>query len=912
MERVGIEALLDDLTRHLKAMGDKELPNSQRAVLYACLSLRNPSYEAMADHLREQGYGSYRPRTLKEAGHQVFKRLPNTFGEEKVKKANCHQKLLAWHRQHQSLRSKNSVGAEASLHPMSPSGNWLKFAGWEDDLARVAGAIASGQRVVYIGGSARIGKTYFTQALVEQLRADFEAVIGCQAMDVPTIGSLYQYVAHRLPPECSVTESIHPILTDPSISALVDLLQFHRILLVLDHTEALYCSHQLAGQFRRESTGYDSWLKRLLELPTCQGGLLWVGREPPARFDSQYGILAWHQVQGLNTNDAAVLLDKRELSLDAVTNWTELVTFCGGNPAWLLMQAALMRRSHTTSARPFLTHPALHPNATELLQANLMELSCIERVLLGWLLSTPLSFQQVRQLDSPDISPSAWESALTSLDRRSLVQLDSNQHYRIFPPLLEYVLAADIVNGVIAELTADLSHNNLNNLRQYPLFHGTAPAQRQFWQRQNLLSPIATGFQRQHGFRQEQLDRLEQLLAHLRQYPVERQGYAVGNLLNLAIALSLPLETLTFSRFSIRHGDLRAAQLTHTNFDCCWFQHTLLPLNLQGTLVADMTADGNAIAIGDGTGALFHWQRTGTSLRLCAYERLTDPIDALSFQDQQTLMVISQQKLYQWWLDDEHSSPEPLMDLPAPVNTIAHSLSGHTALGLTNGQIVLWSDIGDQATPLNAHATGVYHLAFSPEGHTLASIGMNNQGLVWNLGIVGQTPEPETTLAPSLNMCLALSWENGSALRAESRHSRLLLRSGTTAIQEQVMGQHSSNQRIAAGELIALRFSRDGHYLAGSNTGAGEGGQLFCWDWHNSTLHTMNQLDGYAQVLAISNDGRWLLIRQNHAIQLVDLPQQMLVWQAASSTVDLSSLSLEDVQGLNPAEQKLMGITPGR
>ena len=1009
MEREKAEALLSQLERRLQEKDGKGLPASQRAVLYACLCSANPPYKNMPDTLQNAGYGHYNWKTLKTDGYTVFKRLSNALGED-IKKKNCLRKLVDWHNSHrpapESLQASlaRRQSPSPSAHPQSPQ-DLLLFSSWQSVLAELPQAIRKGHRVVAITGAAGIGKTYFTHALVDRLQTDFEAIMWCQASDVPTVDHLLRHIQRRLaaPALTEYSPPQSPGFSDGleyAVPKLLELLRTRRILVVVDQTEDLYRLHQFAGAFKEHSASYETWLKRLLKLPFDGSCLIWVGREPPACFSPQYGVLANLQLTGLPESDAKQLLDarnmtgrsqvglrlreptNRSLALTTDPYWKKFVTFCGGNPAWLLREATMMRRSHTLDILQFIAKPSLEPGLKATLSQILEALSLVEFLLLSWLLLKPLSYLEICSLDSPNISTSDWEMALTSLyEYRSLVTLDSDQRYRLHPPLLRYVLADSIVQNITRALWEQPSPSNLTILCTCPLFQGSTSAEQQQWLWDNVVNTMARQFQqgplrsdRLHPglFRQEQIERLQSLLMTLHQQPKAIHGYGASNLLNLAVALKLPLSEFDVRGLAIRHVDLRRANITGANFEECSFENTLFPLNLRGRLAAAMTSDGHGIAIGDATGALLYWQRDGEGFRLQAVSQLPSDdsiaqsygseqmadaptaIETVLFQDPHTLIIVSHQRVYSWWIHDP-ALPTLFTHLSAPVSCVTQRTlpggMGYVAVGLTNGDIVLWDNMGwdkegDRTTTLIAHRTEISHLAISPDGTALVSVCSGNQGLIWDL-------RPHQPSGPSyqewslgMNPCFDVGWTTKGRLRAEADPQAIRLRVRSESSTLNYLGAQSgfgptmtsltsiektdiSEREIAPGHLVGLRFSQNGRYLSGSGIGEDGDGLLFCWDWHADTLHSIQQSSGCSDIVATCEVGRLLLATQPNRIQVFDLEQGELLWQIESqdyqqgenqrwdhhSEISYTQTNLQGVRGLSDAQQKRLHMlmdSPGK
>ena len=338
------------------------------------------------------------------------------------------------------------------------------------------------------------------------------------------------------------------------------------------------------------------------------------------------------------------------------------------------------------------------------------------------------------------------------------------------------------------------------------------------------------------------------------------------------------------------------------NLERCTFEDTLLPLNLTGRLVADMDAEGEAIAVGDEDGHLFYWKRDGESLSLQTFCTLSTPIDKILFKESGTLILISNQTVFSWWVGG-NQAPQPTIQLPELATCLAYGNWKHIAIGLSNGQIILWDELRRQQKVLDAHKNPVYSLSFSSNGRSLASIGSGNRVLIWNLASENGTALSYHELSSGSRICGAIGWEDERLVRAEVNASRIYLRIASTLEQE---------HNLHDGDIIALHFSKNGRHLAGSSNS----GFIFCWDWKTQSFNIIRQSTLFAEhnssehsipgQLTACKQGRWLLTLPGSQIQLYDLQNHEMFWEAWASSPRCPNCNLRSAQNLTSAEKDVM------
>ena len=869
----------------------KSLPNAQRAVLYGLLTQPSWSYEQLATGLEEFGLGRYKPQTLKNDAYNLFKRLSDVVGY-KVRKTNLQRAVVGWHQKQKDSAPVGQLVRTVGLE-LQTSGSFLNLDCWQEDLAQLVRLVQEGRRVLGISGAPRIGKTYFVHALCDRLQPLFEAPpIRCVATHVSTPSALYQAAMRQLGEVPS---------HEPAIPALMELFRSRRLLFVIDGTEVLFQPQQFAGRFKDvhqdlsaqdvsvgKAPNFEPWLRQLLSVPTHQSCLLWVGRELPVFFEYARGVLALHRVKPLQPPDALALLESQNVLLRFPETLEKLLKFCGGNPAWLLMAIAQIKDLYEGDSIQFLANPSLADETLEILELVLNRLSKVEQGLLIWLLLQPLTHDQLLALQLSEISLEERRKALFSLQQRGLIQkIGKGEHYHVDPPLLGHVLAQQIVAAAEAEIVAGAPYQ----LGHYPWVNTAAPPHLQTWQQTHLLGAIAHRFHNQYSFRQEQIAYLQPCLEAVQQLRSPNQGYAAGNLFNLATALHIPLTELDFDGLTLCNADLRQVAWNQATLSHCTLQQPQLPTNLLNGPVAALSPDGTLIAAADHEGHLLRWQQQDGQVQLHGVHILDFAIDLLICPENDTLLFVANQAVYLWF--SEEPQPQKLTDLPEPAICLTQSLLGMIAIGMSNGQIGLLDPNLATLKILEAHQADVCNVAFSPDGLQLASVDDDNRVVQWQIPTKVNNNPTWKELPTRSAMCFAVSWQHDKLLRAESSDYQVRVRVGDACLKEVA---------IADEIMMTLQFSADGRYLLGIM----KGDRIFHWAWRSQSPIILD-LDALAHAhLATTLEARWVLITSPKQLQLMDVERQELVWEARAASHDAAGTTFRKVAGLSSVERELL------
>lgn len=816
---------------------------------------------------------------IRDIASKLYKKVNTVIGRT-VFKATCGRAVIEWYEQTTRFDTSHFFGRHQELQTLERQ------------------IVQGRRRVICISGPPKIGKTYLVNQLCESLRktAQFEQPIWCYATDSPNIKSLYQFVSDRIGGDKA---------SSTPAAALRTLLDSEKRVLVIEKTEVLHDSATVDGRFKPGSECYEQWLRSLLDRSRLESCVILVCRVPPRCLLREHDILFNYPLRGLDETSAESLLRQAGLSEQSSEELRRLAEFCGYSPGVLRAAAYKITESSSLRVHEFISSPLLgsHADDHDWLEAA-RELTDHECELMGWLLLHP--WERIGEsrgkltLNGRPIKPSP--SFMQSLRRRGLSETIDGA----------YCIAMEWIRHVMTKHLLEIWAQALNNrdvktLNNHPLISSHAP----FWQRyghwQQHLKPLEEEWVKINGdaWRMAyQREAINTMLDGVRADKALKKGFAAGNLLNIAVALDISLKSLKTAGLTIRHADFSKARFYGVDLSNCFLKDSVLPLPLHGNLAAALSPDGNTIAVGDKEGHLICWRREQdayTPYRFKAFlnsqgERV--PIVKVIFGDDETIAVVAGQKVYSWWLGNDEQQARELMSIPSEATCLACCCDtdnlNYVAVGMKDGRITVWDDLKDKEIPLGCHQGEVSELVpnINSVNRQLISKGIGDRVLIWNIDRPSEIPQE---IRYDETQIVRTAWNNNRPYLAVYRGNCVCLL---------VNGNQKQNLKSAEG-LKQIRFSRDTNYLA-----ALKAGEVAIYSRSNSafSLFRVIPAKGFNDMM-LSNDGRWLLVKNYsdpQLLQIWDTKTQGVAWQVEAERSErtlLDPVKLQGCRGLKEPER---------
>lgn len=728
-------------------LGKQSLNDLQEIVFFACWEQK--SYPEIAET-----YG-YDAEYIKLVGFQLWKKLSEVCGE-KVTKNNFRSVLR---RRSQSFTS-NTVGdrqeTQLSIQPLSCAGSAPKvrskiqnqiswgeaidvsiFYGRDRELEILSEWIIRDRcRLVAILGIGGTGKTALSVKLTEQIQEDFDFVIWRSLHNAPSIHLLLTHFIEFF------SEGIAALPTeiDNKILKLIEYLQNHRCLIILDNLETILSSgdrqdssNSKAGYYRDGYEEYGKLLQRIGET-RHQSCLIVTSREKPkeiAAFAGESFPVRNLSLSGLTTTAAQEIFKAKGHFFGGDRDWQTLIQSYGGNPLALKIVATTISDLFAGNIEHFLVQgTAIFGDIQDLLQQQFDRLSSVEREVVYWLAMNrePVAIAELQtDLLSPLTIAEILE-ILESLARRSLIEKGTNL-FTLQPVLMEYV-----TERFIAQVCQEIETRSPSLYITHALIKAQTKNYLQDIQIQLILKPVVNRLLRVFGDAAAIDRQLMQILATLQRKIAIQSGYAAGNTLNLLLQLQIDVGDRDFSQLTVWQADLRGANLQRVNFSYSNLAKSTFTENLGYIFAMTVNRDG-ILATADSYSQIRLW-RVADGQQILAWSGHKGWTRALSFSpDGKILASGCDDRTVHLWDVSTGQCRQVLPGHAGWVLFVAFSRDGKFLASSSEDKTIKLWDLGSNQCyrTFEGHTAWVCYVAFSSDDRTLASASADRTIKLWEI-----------------------------------------------------------------------------------------------------------------------------------------------------------------------------------
>ena len=891
-EDVPFEDILDYVNHCVQDYAGRLLSDVEADILRLTWE-ENLSYAAMARRI------DYAASTLRGVyGYGLWQLLNGVWPSEgQVRKSNFNRVVK---RRYQDWLQSQQKGHPAPTE--LPAKEQSSYPLERNALAsRLLEILDSGYHSVILTGAAGIGKTHLLRALRSELSSHFTHIV-------------YQ-PTHELPSWQAWHRMLFPAHQELNPTVLAEYQLRQQVIQTLNQTSYLIIVDR-SERFLDESQ-YSSFFSEISAAVTQQSCLLWSSDMAPVGIDRH--IVAIETIQGLSFTEAKTLLTEHYPHLESSINqneahWQQINELCGGHPTLLHRVVDTVQSFYDNQVEQFAAHLLpLSPSLSKYFDELFDKLSAPEKALLYWLALCPLSWLELRQwLPFLSFDESQLMAAWKKLQRQHLICSSSEGEgtQRITPRYFG-LYVVDKLRGVFAQ---ELIEDNLSFFHSYPVVLPQVSFQQQQLLRNYLLKPLAATLKRQ-VLQKDLSAKFSRLLSLLSAFHTPSHSFAAGSLFNLAAHMGM-VAAVDWRNLILWHADLTVPGLKDIDFPHCRFRDAVLPTGLQGRLVTALHPTGGTMAVGDERGLVQGYTWTGHRFGLDWCHDLGLPIQEIIITASNKLVVTTVEQIQIWDAIANKDNVYSVHLETATLDSLAISPKDKLlAAGLSNGSIQLWNlTWGEQeGEPLLGANDSIKHVAFSPDGRSIAAYDNNNQVLLWH-----QDPKTGSYRAAATPLLinpygnfLSFKWTDAQlsvveAVPQKSPQEHLFnVAIRTFLLTEETLDDDSIQldfQKLPYdfGRPEHAVFSDDGSYLVLCDIDQ----TLTVWHHNQPIPERTIQLPDPPYGLKICNGGRILLGQDDHRFSLWSLTQQQCiqVWDSVSDLDQYQNCKFYEGQGLSMDE----------
>lgn len=596
--------------------------------------------------------------------------------------------------------------------------------------------------VLSMGG---MGKTLLATKVADEVQSEFDYIFWRSLRYTPRLEEILKECVQWFSDTGQTNSNLQGSI-DEQILKLIDCLQEHRCLIVLDSFDAILQPGITAGNYQPGFEDYGKLLRNIGEIKH-QSCLVLTSREKlreVPRMEGRSFPVRSMNLEGITPSDAQEILQGDELKGTDET-WQRFVDLCFGNPLVLKLTSEPIRELFDHDIAAFLSESgAIVGDFYALLAQQFERLSPLEQAIVYWLAieREAVSLSELHNDIMPAVSKLVLIDALTSLRRRAMVETRSAARFSLHSIIMEYATTR-FVNECSQELTTLLSSDEhtiqperIKLLANYVWMKAQATDTVRSSQMQHILVPLIERL-RAAFEKSGSVKRLKNVLALLQQCSPPLPGYAAGNILNLLVQLGADLTGYDVSNLIVRQAFLRDVSLRNVNFANAYLTSSVFADSFSSIFAIAVSSDGTHIAAGTAGGEVRVWD-TDSAQPVYTLKEHTEWVRSVAFSpDGRMLASGSEDMTICLWNMDTSKLLNTLHGHESRVYSVAFSADEQTLVsGSDDHTIRLWDvNTGECLKTLQEKESGsrVYSVAFSPDGKLVASGGEDRRVRLWDV-----------------------------------------------------------------------------------------------------------------------------------------------------------------------------------
>lgn len=358
--------------------------------------------------------------------------------------------------------------------------NQDKFYNQDQAIAQLTTLLKQNQQtLIFVLGNGGIGKT----ALVSQaLGRDVELrakTLWCNLSDRLNFQENFEFIQEQweLSPSTAVAD---PASECADMEKLVQHLQQHSKILVIDHWELLFTEEDFSGKYQPQHRIYADFLEKIAR-QTVKGTVIIISREVAPSMEllsNNLATVCTLTVPELSDKDAKKILKEYDLQDEHL--WSEFVQTYRGNPLSIRLLCTSIKEWYGGSIAKFKQQNTVIGGDTlrEILRELICRINPLEQEILYWLMlwGQPITLEELQLYYQREIpfTSQLWD-VVRSLERRFLLEksLLENPPLLTLQPSIQRYLLQEFTQGcgeeILQAIAAGYDPKEFNLLKHYQL-----------------------------------------------------------------------------------------------------------------------------------------------------------------------------------------------------------------------------------------------------------------------------------------------------------------------------------------------------------------------------------------------------------------------------------------------------------
>jgi WD40 repeat protein len=711
----------------------------------------------------------YTEQYIKEVAAILWKLLSNTLGEE-INKRNCRS-IIEQRWKSSSSASKRALvqvqqdwrdAPDASIFfgrytELELLKKWIVYENCRMVLIIGMGGVGKTRLSVRLGKGG-IGKTKLSVRLAQGIQEDFEFIVWRSLYNPPFLKDLLADLIKTLSRQ-KITDL--PEMQEDQISLLIDYLQQHRCLVILDNAETILERGKNDVCYQDKYKDYGKLFKQI-GIVDHQSCLLLTSREKipeVALLEGDAHAVRSLLLEGLGNNEVEQLFKTISDFSASDDEWRKLTEIYNGNPLALELAARHISSVFGGDISEFLKiGKKIFKSLKNLLDWHFNRLSEDEKQLMYWLAINhePVSVSNLKNdiisVEEQDKITDTIQSLQQKIPLEQKIISIISKHLSYEKEILEGkevkafalqpVLNEYILEDLVEQVRVEILNKEIDKFNRYALLKATTKDSVKESQIRFVIDPLIKRLNNDLGGSKYIISRFKEIIKNEQEKTPKKPGYTAGNVINVICQLTKNFEefNLNFSKLDIRQVYLQGVKLRNIDFSGSHITESIFTNTLSSILSVDISPSGNAVVTGDSKGNIRLWNILDAQ-ELLSFKGHDNWVWSVRFSpDGQTLASGSDDKTVRLWNVKTGESLKILRDHTDWVRAVAFSPDGHQfASGSDDKTIRIWDSKSYKCLyTLEGHTQRIWSVSYSPDGRTLVSGSDDQTVRIWD----AQTGKP--------------------------------------------------------------------------------------------------------------------------------------------------------------------------